>query len=351
MAINRDTLRIERELHALTGTILDAQTRALVDAWVLAFDQVAAQVEAAAAELTAAARNGRVTRTMVIRNRRAQVALQAVADSLALVSARTGDIITADLLAAVQAAANAEAGMIASQLTGTRRAELLASLTYASPEAITAMVTRATQQITALSWPIGAHANLAIRRELLRGVAVGDNPRAVARRMVAGIEDRFEGGLNRALVVSRTEMLDAMRAASHHVDQANTDVLAGWAWVAHLDHRTCRSCIANHGRVFDIDTPGPLDHHQGRCARVPKTKTWEELGFTGIQDPPDLTPDADAWFDGLTVDQQRAILGPAGFDAWKAGVYPREKWTTRKANGGWRDSMVPSRPPKVPAAA
>lgn len=350
MSINAATLRVERELHALTSTILDAQTRSLVEAWVQAWDQVSAEVEAAALELTTAARGGRVTRTMVLRSRRAQAALEATAESLARVAARTGDIISADLQQAVLAAATAEVDMVASQLTGTRRAQLVASLVYASPRQITAMVARATQQITALSWPLGVEATVAVRRELLRGVAVGDNPRTVARRMVRGIEDRFDGGLQRALVISRTEMLDAMRAAALEIDRANAKVLTGWTWVAHLDAATCRSCIANHGRDFPLDTPGPLDHQQGRCARVPKTKTWAELGFPGIQDAADATPDADAWFAGLSVDQQKSILTADGYAAWKAGEWPRSEWSTTRSTPGWRDSKVPARPPKVDAA-
>lgn len=347
MSINRATLRIEREMHALTGTILDAQTRALVEAWVIAWDQVVAQVDAAALELANAAQGGRVTRTMVIRSRRAQAALEAVAAALDGLSAQTGRVISADLVQAITAAAAAEVDMVASQLTGSRRAELAASLVRADPRQIQAMIERATQRITALSYPIGPEATAAIRRELLRGIAVGENPLPVARRMVRGIEDRFNGGLQRALVISRTEMLSAMREASYQADQANKSVLTGWTWMAHLDLSTCPSCVGMHGQEFPVEEPGPYDHQQGRCARVPKTKTWEELGFPGVQDPADLTPDADEWFDGLTDDQQQSLLGPARFDAWKAGEYPRDQWSTRRENPGWRDSYVPSRPPKV----
>lgn len=347
MSINRATLRVERELHDLTSSMLDAHTRALVEAWVVAWDQVVGQVDAAALELVNAAQGGRVTRTMVIRSQRAQAALVAVAQALEGLAARTGHVISADLVQAITAAATAEVDMIAAQLTGARRAGLVAALVRADPRQIAAMVERATQRITALSYPIGADATAAIRRELLRGVAVGSNPLVVARRMVRGIEDRFNGGLQRALVISRTEMLSAMHDAAYQADQANKTVLAGWTWVAHLDTSTCPSCVSMHGQQFDVTVPGPYDHHQGRCARVPRVKTWEELGFPGVTEPTDLTPDADAWFDGLTEPQQKALLGPSRFDAWKAGLYPREKWSTRRENPGWRDSYVPSRPPKV----
>jgi hypothetical protein len=349
VAINRATLRAERELQAFLNTILDAQARSLVEAWVVAWDQTAAVLDAAVTDLVQAAQGGRVTRTMVIRSQRAQQAMDALGRSLDGLAATTGTVVTRDLRQALEVAAGLEHDMIASQLTGTLRAGLAVNLVRADPGQITAMVQRATQQITAVTRPLGAEAYAQVRRELLRGISVGANPRTAARRMVRDVEDRFNGGLTRAMTISRTEMLDATRAAAMQVDKANTDVVAGWTWVAHLDPDTCRSCVANHGSVHDIDEPGPLDHQNGRCSRVPKTKTWAELGFQGIEDPPDLLPDAEAWFTGLSADQQRAMLGDNGYQAWKAGDYPREKWTTKRETDGWRDSMVPSRPPAVAA--
>lgn len=345
MAINRQTLAIEAELNRYLAGVTDQQTRALVEAWSLAWDQVASEVEAAALDLVNAAGEGRVTRTMVLRSQRAQAALDALGGTLDTVAAQAGFTINADLTDVITAATQAEVDMIASQLTGTRRTELRANLVRADPGQVAAMVQRATERITSLTLPLGAEATAAVRRELLRGIAVGTNPRQAARRMVRGIEDQFLGGLNRALVISRTELLDATRAAQQATDQANTDVLAGWTWVAHLGPRTCRSCIAQHGTIHPIDEPGPLDHQQGRCARVPRTRTWAELGFEGIEDPPDSTPDAEAWFNSLSEDQQRSILTDRGYDAWRAGQYPREAWTTRRETDGWRDSMAPSRPP------
>lgn len=345
MAINRSTLRIEAELNTYLAGIADAHTRALVEAWIIAWDQVAGELDAAAMDLVNAASGGRVTRTMVIRSGRAQAALDALAAALDDLSVRTGSIVTRDLHGVIAAAATAEADMIASQLTGTRRADLAGNLVRADARQIAAMVERATQRITAETRPIGPKAHAAIRRELLRGTAVGANPRTTARRMVAGIEDRFNGGLTRAMTVARTEMLDAARTASRNTDKANADVLEGWVWVAHLGPRTCRSCIANHGTVHDVDEPGPDDHPNGRCARVPKTKSWADLGYPGIQDPPDATPNADAWFNRLSAGEQQSILGDRGYAAWKAGDYPRSAWTTKRETSGWRDSMVPSRPP------
>ena len=346
MVVNRGTLRVEAELNTLIGGALDAQTRTLVEAWVVGWEQVSAEWDAALTDLAMAGQDGRITRTMVVRSQRAQAALEATATTLGQLAEQAGFTIAQDLQALIDHASRAEHDMIASQLTGVRRADLRASLVRADPGQIRAMVQRATERITSLTRPLGVEATTAVRRELLRGIAVGTNPRQAARRMVRGVEDKFLGGLNRALVISRTELLDATRAAQQATDAANADVLAGWVWLAHLDPATCRSCVAQHGNLHPIDQPGPLDHQQGRCTRVPKTKSWEELGFTGIEDPPDSTPDAVAWFNNLTEDQQRAMLTDRGFDAWQRGQYPMESWSSRRTVDGWRDSWGASRPPQ-----
>lgn len=85
--------------------------------------------------------------------------------------------------------------------------------------------------------------------------------------------------------------------------------------------------------------------HNCRCARVPRTKSWADLGFEGIPDPPDTTPDAEAWFNNLTTTQQTEILGPKRFEAWSRGDYPMSDWARRRSNAGWRDSYVVSPPP------
>ena len=345
MAINRDTLAIEAELNTFLATVEDAAVRDLVESWATSWDAVAAEVDAATLELAQAAQSGRVTRTQVLRNRRAQAALQVMGEALEDLGTRAGFTITRDLATVIQTATAAEVDMIATQLTGTRRAELAANLVRADAGQVAAMVQRATEQITSLTRPLGAEAYASVRRELLRGITVGENPRQAARRMLRGVEDRFLGGANRALVIARTELLDAARTAQQHADAANVDVLAGWVWTAHLDPRTCRSCVAQHGTIHPIDEPGPLDHQQGRCARVPRTKTWEELGFEGIKDPADVMQDAEAWFNRLSEDQQRSILTDRGFEAWKAGDYPIGDWSVRRTSEGWRDSYGVSRPP------
>jgi hypothetical protein len=155
--------------------------------------------------------------------------------------------------------------------------------------------------------------------------------------MLKRAEYRFNGGLSRALTVSRTESLDAHRSAAALAHQASADVLTGWKWLATLDTRTCPACWAQSGSEHPLSEPGPLGHQNCRCTRVPQTRSWADLGFDSIDEPESVFPDSKARFGSLSDTEQRRILGPARFDAWKAGRFPMSDWAVRRSNPGWRD--------------
>ena len=69
------------------------------------------------------------------------------------------------------------------------------------------------------------------------------------------------------------------------------------------------------------------DHPNGRCAMVPRTKTWAEIGRmigVDLSDLPDanprITPGVEL-FEKLAAEQQIKILGPAKYAAWKDGKF------------------------------
>ena len=45
------------------------------------------------------------------------------------------------------------------------------------------------------------------------------------------------------------------------------------------DDRVCCSCLALHGTEFPLDETLD-DHPNGRCAMIPVTPSWSDLGFT-----------------------------------------------------------------------
>lgn len=337
MAITEDTLRIAARTRARLREMTDAQILELTRAWVLAWDSLAADFEAAILELLAAAKDGRVPVSVVTRNVRLRDALQQARRVLDELSTQTANLTTSDVAAAMLDAMDSHPALLQSQLpAGQAGAQM--SFARVSPEALAAMVERMTEQIHTRTLPLAPDVERLMKSELYRGIAVGDNPRRTASRIVRRAEGRFNGGLTRALTIARTETLDAHREANRQSRLANKDMVTGWYWTATLDARTCPSCLANHGSLHPVDEFGPIDHHNGRCDAVDKVKSWRELGFD-IDEPEDLLPDAREWFDGLTEDTQRAIMGPERLRLLQDGEIGWDDLTRRAKNGDWRDSM------------
>ena len=91
-----------------------------------------------------------------------------------------------------------------------------------------------------------------------------------------------------------------------------------------------------HGTEHDLDEPGPLDHPQGRCSRMPLVK-------------PELVPNAPKpviesgpeWLARQPEGVQRSVLGPRRFEAWQDGNYPASRWAVRRESEAWRPSYGP----------
>lgn len=346
MAVTRRTLDLEQALRRYLDGVTDTQVRALTAAWVTAWDELSVDLNDALLEQLAA--GDRVSRAQLLRSVRLRKALQVVADRLDALAADAGVLITGSLQDVIDTAGAAQASIVDSQLpAGFMTADDLAAWSRVDADQVAAIVKRSTEDIVSRLKPMPAEQMRIVRRELVRGVAAGTNPRKTAARMLRRAEQvGFNGGLTRALNVARTETLDAYRAAAQVAQAQHADVLTGWTWLAQLDSRTCPSCWGQHGTVHSLDEGGPYDHPQGRCARSPRTKTWAELGIEGVEELPSLLPDAESTFTALDVAAQRQILGPARHAAWVSGEYPMDAWSTRRTADGWRDSFVVSPAPQ-----
>ena len=345
MAITATTLRLTKRLRTDLLAVTNQIDRDLTKAWVDAWDAVATDLEAAVNELAANAQAGIFSRSTLLRSRRLQYALDHIAQALVRLAEAAGIRITDDLPAVVRASGEAQTAIIGSQLPKAERGSL-AGWTGVDSNAINAIVTRSTERITSSLWPVSAEADAVIRRELVLAISTGTNPKAVATRIMKGAEGGFNGGLTRALGVASTELLDAHRAAAALSHEANADVLDCWIWLTELSPRTCPACLGMSGTEHPLSEPGPEGHVRCRCGRQPKTKSWADLGIEGMDEPASLAPDAGEWFAGLTDQEQRDILGPGRYAAWKRGDYPMSKWATKVQNPDWRPSYQTSPLPK-----
>jgi SPP1 gp7 family putative phage head morphogenesis protein len=342
MAVTPETLRLVDGMRVQIDTTVDATAADLIRAWAAAWDEVAGEWQAALADLVAGTTGGHwPTRGKVLRAERARRALEVTEAALDQVVAGSEARVLQAVPTLTVSAADWSARIVASQLPPLLPAGAAVAFNRVDPAAVTSIVERTTEQIHALHYPLQRDAVREMKRTLVRGVAVGDNPRRAAGIMLQRTQGVFNGGRNRALVIARTEMLSAHRAASREADRANADVVGGWQWIASLDRRTCPSCWAKHGTTYPVDEDGPNDHQQGRCTGIPVTKSWTELGFN-IDEPPSVLADAEATFKGLPEADQLAIMGRARLDLLNGGQASWADLSRRRTTPGWRDSYVPT---------
>lgn len=198
-------------------------------------------------------------------------------------------------------------------------------------------VTGAGMPLTDLLAPLGEQAINGVRDGLIRGLALGQNPRVVARQ----IRDALGGNMVRAMRIARTEMLRSYRSAQYVSYLNNSDVVKGWAWHSALGRRTCMSCIALHGRQFPPSAR--MDTHVNcRCVMVPITYTWRELGFKRVKEEsaPEVET-AERWFMLLPYSEKIKRMPILHYEALRRGMI---RWVDLVA---WRHNPVWGRSPRL----
>jgi len=196
---------------------------------------------------------------------------------------------------------------------------------------------------------------------LVQGIVLGYNPRKIAPL----IRDALGVQLNRALTISRTEVMRAQRIATAESYKANADVIKGWRWQAALTGNTCPVCLSLHGSEHPI-TETMSSHPACRCTSTAIVKSWEELGaeygvdFSGVEKAGPsfadvakkygITPEqqrtyanrklsGEAYFRSLSAEEQRAILGPSKWLAWKDGKFGFDALSRKTYSAVWGEGV------------
>jgi hypothetical protein len=158
---------------------------------------------------------------------------------------------------------------------------------------------------------------------LVNAVAQGWNPRKTARMM----RDDLSQGLDKALVIARSEEIRAYKTANLQSYQASGAVRGIMRLTAH-DSRVCGACLADEGTVYPVDTIIP-DHPQGRCGQIPVVNGARMPEWTRGED----------WFKTQPEDVQRSILGPGKYDAWKEGRFGFGELKMATHNATWGEGV------------
>jgi SPP1 gp7 family putative phage head morphogenesis protein len=200
-----------------------------------------------------------------------------------------------------------------------------------SPEALDAVISRADARLGYLR-NMTTDVARTVNRTLVDGIVVGDNPRDAARTLLRRVGAALNGGIVRAERIMRTEMLDAYRNANAVIQNANRDVVQGWEWYSAADERTCASCWAMHGEQFTNDVPGPDDHPNGRCARIP-------VVLANLAGDFPMGPSKDELWGRMDERQRLRVLGPSRYELTGGGPPPRD-FSQQRESEAWRSYRV-----------
>lgn len=239
--------------------------------------------------------------------------VQAQIAGLALIATAATRQAQAD---AVRAAATDTPQQIAAAL-GPPPAGVTISFDRLPAEALTDLVGFASDgsPLADLFDQLGPAATVAARNTLIRSVAIGEGARQTARRL----KDAADLSMVRALTITRTETLRAFRETQQRTMQANAEVVEAWVWHSALGRRTCAFCWAMHGTVHPL-TERMATHPNCRCTMIPQTKTWAQLGVSGVLETRVEVESGDAVFARLSEGEALAILGPGKFRLYQEGA-------------------------------
>ena len=337
MAVSKRGLRAARREVARANAVVNETTRQLARAWASGWDEIVDVWDTAMIDLVTNPENGEwPSRLQIVRNAKAQKALELTANKLEQLAAEGTLTVSDSVPKMVQAGAETQKKLVTQQLPP----KSAVTWTRLDPVAIDWIVQRSTEQIESQFWVLTSEMQAVMKQTLIRGSLIGDSPYEVAELMVDRLNGNFNGGLSRAETIARTEMMDALRHGTEAVYRQNRDVLAGWRWTCTLSSRTCPACLAMDGTVFDLDEPGPLGHQNCRCTAVPITKTWAELGFTDIPEPGvDEPPTGREWFDKQPEKVQHQIMGRKRLSLYQQNKIGWDDMHTVRRTPYWRDSI------------
>lgn len=127
--------------------------------------------------------------------------------------------------------------------------------------------------------------NAATKDQFKRALRMGFTQSESLDQITSRLRD--VGGLTKRQTeaVIRTATNHLSQRARDKVRDANSELFDGEVYVATLDGRTTIQCASNDGKVFPVGKgPTPPLHMGCRSQRVPKTKSWKELGFDDMEE-------------------------------------------------------------------
>jgi SPP1 gp7 family putative phage head morphogenesis protein len=187
-----------------------------------------------------------------------------------------------------------------------------------------------------------------LRDAIRLGVVQGETVDQIVRRVRGSKAQNYADGVMQigrrgAEAMVRTAVAHTTSAAREKLYEANTDIIASEQWVATLDTRTCKHCMALDGEKFEVGKGTKTPAHIGcRCVRVPVVKGWRELGFNFDEIAPSTrasmngqvsaTETYDTWLRKQPAGVQDEALGPTRGKLFRKGEVKIDAFTNRQGD-------------------
>ena len=298
------------------------QMRAMAQRWVSVERSLADKIDALTVELAAQRESGDLVKLWEVRRlERYQTLMAQTREELTLYTDYAAPLISRNQI--VYGQLGAEHANAAIRAVGVRTAFDVLPVEAIQAMAATTADGGLVMDLLRATWGPAADA---MTDAMIEGVALGKNPRDVARMMREGLSL----GLNRTLTIARTEQLRVYREANRDSYIAS-DVVEGYRRLSAHDGRVCAGCLLDEGTFYRNDEVMP-EHPNGRCTMVPVV-----AGFP----PVEWKKGAD-WFREQTPAMQQKILGKGRFAAWQDGQFDLDQLVVVKPNAIWGDSIGPT---------
>ena len=294
------------------------QQAAMTRRWLALERRLSGNIAALALEMTARQATGMpLTTTMLMNETRYRELLIQLQDELATYTTYAERTIESGQQAMASAGVRQASQAIAAQVSTSFN-----RLPVAAVEHMVGLTGAGTplNSLLVQSWPLSAQG---LTTALVEGVALGYNPRKVARNMAEGMT----GTLNRMMTIARTEQLRVYRESSL-ASYKTSGIVTGYRRLCAHDRRTCAACIMDEGHVYDLDEEMP-EHPNGRCAMIPVV--------AGA--PPVEWLKGEEWFETQDAATQQDILGKGHYEGWTNGQFALQDLVKVKPNSTWGPSM------------
>ena len=156
---------------------------------------------------------------------------------------------------------------------------------------------------------------------LLNGIAIGQGTSHIGWVMSQVSNLPYE----RAYRIARTEIARAYRSASHE-QYKKSGIIIGYRRMCYKP-TACFACLMMDGEFYPIGQGALQDHPNGKCTPIPVLEGHEN-------DTPKWQTGRE-WFDGLTEDDQRKLMGNGRYELWKEQNISPRRMVFMKDNKVW----------------